>query len=167
MDISQPASSRRWLSVAIIVVICIPILLIVLGIAFAGLENNNTSAKFIPSPAVTESAVKAAMEAWMNGQPTGPIEGTKPLIQLVDSQRKPGQVLTSYEILGEVPGNGARCFAVRVQLANPEKQERLRYAVVGIDPLWVFRLEDYEMLCHWAHPMGERKPSETPETPTK
>jgi hypothetical protein len=25
--------------------------------------------------------------------------------------------------------------------------------VIGIDPLWVFRHEDYDLLLHWEHPM--------------
>jgi len=116
--------------------------------------------RFIPSPTVAESAVKSGMEAWMKGEQVGAVAGTKPVIHVIDSYRKPGQTLTQYEILGEVPANAPRCFAVKVKLAGPEKEERLRYIVVGIDPLWVFRQEDYDLLSHWDHPMEQSKPPE-------
>lgn len=94
------------------------------------------------------------MEAWKKGEPVGPVSGTsKPAIHFVDSHRKPNQRLDHYEILGEVPGNAPRCFAVKAHLTNPDAEERLRYIVVGIDPLWVFRQEDYDLLSHWSHPM--------------
>jgi hypothetical protein len=97
------------------------------------------------------------MEAWKKGEPAGLVAGTKqPAIHVIDSHRTPGQNLSQYEILGEVPGNAPRCFAVKAYLSAPEKEERLRYIVVGIDPLWVFRQEDYDLLSHWSHPMGEK-----------
>jgi hypothetical protein len=27
--------------------------------------------------------------------------------------------------------------------------------VLGRNPSWVFRLEDFEQICHWEHPMNE------------
>ncbi len=131
---------------------------------FVGCFDVDRSSQFIPSRSVAEAAVKKGMDAWLKGEPVGTVPGTKPVIQVVDSHRKPGQSLASYEILGEVPGNAPRCFAVKAQLSHPEKEERLRYIVVGIDPLWVFRQEDYDHLSHWEHPMEE--PS-APEKPIK
>jgi hypothetical protein len=43
----------------------------------------------------------------------------------------------------------------------------VRYNVLGRDPIWVFRLEDYEMISHWEHPMigeAEAPPESTPAT---
>ena len=126
-----------------------------------GCGPRDRSSEFIPSVSVAESAVKAGMEAWKKGEPAGTVAGTKrPVIHVVDSERAIDQTLIGYEILGEVPGNAPRCFAVRVQLSNPEKEVRLRYIVVGIDPLWVFRQEDYDRLSHWAHPMEDEKKNE-------
>lgn len=131
------------------------------SVALAGCGNVDRTSQYIPSVSKAESTIEAAMEAWKNGDPVGPVAGTNPIVHVVDSNRKPGQSLVSYEVLGEVPGNAPRCFAVKVALTNPEKEERLRYIVVGIDPLWVFRQEDYDLLSHWEHPMESTKPSET------
>lgn len=124
-----------------------------------GCGQSDSSSRFIPSPSAAQSALESGMEAWKNGEPVGPVAGTKPVVHVVDSHRKPGQSLVSYEILGEVPGNAPRCFAVKAKLVDPEAEERLRYIVVGIDPLWIFSQEDYDLLTHWEHPMEERKSS--------
>ena len=123
-----------------------------------GCGEYDRSSQFVPSVTVAESAVKAGMEAWKKGEPVGLVQGvTKPSVHVVDSHRKPGQQIVSYQVLGEVPGNAPRCFAVKAMLSGPETTERLRYIVVGIDPLWVFRQEDYDLLSHWEHPMEEKK----------
>jgi hypothetical protein len=128
---------------------------------FCGCGPVDRSAQFIPSPTIAESAVKAGMDAWKLGEPVGQVSGSKhPVIHVVDSHRKAGQDLHDYEILGQVPGNAPRCFAVKAMLSNPEQEERLRYIVVGIDPLWVFRQEDYDLLSHWSHPMEDKKKDE-------
>ena len=134
------------------------------GIVLSGCGTGDRSSQFIPAPTVAEAAVKACMEAWKKGEPAGLVSGShQPAIHVVDSHRKVGQPLSHYEVLGEVPGNAPRCFAVRAHLARPEKEERLRYIVVGIDPLWVFRQEDYDLLSHWEHPMEEQPAAEIPK----
>jgi hypothetical protein len=39
-------------------------------------------------------------------------------------------------------------LGVRLHLDNPAAEERAKFVVFGIDPLWVYRQEDYEMLIH-------------------
>ena len=111
--------------------------------------------------------MKTGMEAWLKGEPSGPLAGTQPLVQVVDSHRKRGLTLVRYEILGEVAGNAPRCFAVKAYVKAPqdnaEKLLRLKYIVIGIDPLWVWGQFDYDMLAHWDHPMEQLEPLETPE----
>ena len=53
-----------------------------------------------------------------------------------------------------------RAFAVRLSLENPPEVQVVRYLVVGNDPLWVFRQEDYEMISHWEHPMPAAVPKD-------
>ena len=113
------------------------------------------AARYVPSPTQAVTAVKASLDDWKKGLPAGPVSDTKPTVFVVDSQRRELTVLSDYQILGEVPGNAPRCLAVHLRWANPEKEERARYVVVGIDPLWVFRQEDYDLLAHWEHPMEE------------
>ena len=136
-------------------------LIVIAGIMLPGCGNVDRSSQFIPSPKIAELAVKSGMDAWIKGEPAGIVAGTAhPVVHVVDSHRKPDQRLSSFEILGEVPGNAPRCFAVKAKLVDQEAEERLRYIVVGIDPLWVFRQEDYDMLSHWEHPMEAKKKAE-------
>ena len=131
-------------------------------VVMAGCGQGDRSSKFIPSPSAAESAIRASMEAWKKGEPVGLVAGSeRPSVHVIDSHRTSGQNLSRYEILGEVPGNAPRCFAVKAYLTSPDKEERLRYIVVGIDPLWVFRQEDYDLLSHWSHPMGEQPKNES------
>ena len=115
----------------------------------------DSSARYVPSVTQAEAAVKASLDDWKKGLPAGPVADTKPAVHVIDSQRRELPVLSDYQILGEVPGNAPRCLAVRLRWTSPETEERARYVVVGIDPLWVFRQEDYDLLSHWEHPMEE------------
>lgn len=148
-SIKATAATGRFLTKFAVVCLC--------GAGLSGCGQPDRSPQFIPSPSVAESAVKSGMESWKKGEPAGPVPGTSgPAIHVIDSHRKSDQHLDRYEILGEVPGNAPRCFAVKAHLTNPDKEERLRYIVVGIDPLWVFRQEDYDLLSHWSHPMEKK-----------
>jgi len=106
---------------------------------------------FVPSSAIAHAAVKKALEAWQGGAMSGEIAGTKPSIVVTDVKRKPSQLLEHFEILGETPGRAGRTFAVQLQLSKPIESLKTEYIVVGIDPLWVFRREDYELFLHWSH----------------
>lgn len=118
-----------------------------------GCWKARTDVAFIPSLSQSEGALQSVLEAWKAGQPSGPVAGTSPMVHVTDSSRLPGQVLEDYQILGEVPGNAPRCLAVRLKLSNPPEEKRERFVIVGIDPLWVFRQADYDLLLHWEHKM--------------
>ena len=107
------------------------------------------SERYCPPPAAAREALEAALGAWQEGRAPGLLDAHTPPIMVVDSERRPGQRLDRYEVLGEVPGDGPRCFAVRLLLDNPRREQKARFVVVGISPLWVFRQEDYEMMAHW------------------
>ena len=123
-----------------------------------GCGRGDPYARYVPSEDSAESALKAGLEAWKAGAATGPVADTaKPEVIVVDSWREPKQNLESYQILGEVPGNTPRCYAVRLNLGNPEAEQRVRFVIVGIDPLWVFRYEDFQLIGHWDHRMAEEQ----------
>ena len=42
-------------------------------------------------------------------------------------------------------------FVVKLRLEQPREEQTARFIVLGQDPLWVFREEDYEMAAHWDH----------------
>lgn len=117
-------------------------------------DDASQPARFIPTAETARQAVVAALESWQNDKPTRKLP-TGQNVTVADSQRRPGQTLVGYKIVGEAPLEDGRRFVVRLVLANPDQEERAQYLVIGIDPLWVVRKEDYDMITHWDHPMPE------------
>ena len=115
---------------------------------------------FKPRTELAEIALVRALEYWKSGKPAGEIPGSKPLIHVTDSNRNPKQALDEFKILGVTHGRSGRTYAVELSLKHPDENLKTEYIVVGIDPLWVFRREDFELLMHWDHRMP-KLPAET------
>jgi hypothetical protein len=114
---------------------------------------------YTPSPQAARASLESALTDWREGRSPGSI-ASRPSVQVVDTSRKQGQILQSFTVLSETSvGAEGRCYVVRLQFENPPADERARYVVVGIDPVWVFRKEDYDKLAHWEHPMELPEPS--------
>lgn len=128
----------------------------VFGLLFTGCGSQRNE-DFIPSEEQARTTLEIALKAWAEGDANHLVAGAKPAIMVSDGHRTPGRTLKKYEILGSVPGEAPRCIAVRMTLENPSAEIRERYVVVGIDPIWIIRYEDYEMLTHWSHPMTPDK----------
>jgi hypothetical protein len=109
--------------------------------------------RFIPSPEVAQAALEAVLDDWRAGRPRELIKRLEVQVCPIDNQRKTGQELDNFEILGEVPYEGVRCFVVRLSLTHPAAEQKVRYVILGIDPLYVYRQEDFELLNHWDHVM--------------
>jgi hypothetical protein len=124
-------------------------------------RDSDAAARFTPALPLARDALQAALEDWKAGRATERIERLSIPVQVVDKRRRRGQTLEDYEILGESPAESARCFAVRLKLGRPEAEERVRYVVIGIDPLWVFREEDFHSICQWECPPEEEETAET------
>ena len=126
---------------------------------------------YTPSLETAEDAVRRGLDRWKAGEPPGEVPGTRPLIHVTDGGRKPSQRLEGYQILGETRGASGRTIAVTLHLENPAEELKARYIVLGIDPLLVFRQEDFELLMHWDHHMPAPKatesavPTDSPTTP--
>ncbi|MGI8978608.1 MAG: hypothetical protein ACR2FY_05250 [Pirellulaceae bacterium] len=125
---------------------------LLLCVAFLGGCKTRTADDYRPSEELCRQALTAALDAWKLGESPGRIEGT-PAIEIGDTLRRPGQKLESYEILGETAGDQGRQFAVRVMFTNPAAEEKIDFILIGIDPIWVFRQEEYDMVTHWEHKM--------------
>ena len=119
---------------------------------------HDRTADFKPGKEVAETALNLALEDWTAGKPVGEIAGSKPLIFITDTNRNPKQTLEGFKILGETPGRSGRTYAVELSLKRPDEKLKTEYIVVGIDPLWVFRREDFELLMHWDHRMPKLPP---------
>jgi hypothetical protein len=126
-----------------------------------GCSEQSDPNRFYPPEDRARQALEAALTAWQQGAPTGPVPGAvNPAVQLADSHRSPTQRLKAFTILGAAPGDGPRVFTVKLTLENPAAEEKVRFVVLGIDPVWVFRHEDYEMMSMWCPPTegGKNEP---------
>jgi hypothetical protein len=129
----------------------------VLAVCGAGCgPRGNPAERYVPSAEAAREALTEALTAWQADRAPASVAGGA-AVQLVDRQRQDGRKLRSFAVLGEVPGEGPRCFAVRLALGDPEEEKRVRFVIVGTDPVWVFRHEDYQMLLHWECPMEDGK----------
>jgi hypothetical protein len=139
-----------------------------LGLFLFGLQCgcHDRSADFVPAPATAEAALAQGLNAWREGKPSGEIENSTPSIFVTDNVRKPGQRLKGFRILGETTSGAGRTYAVVLELEQPTEQVKTEYIVVGIDPLWVFRREDYDLLMHWDHHMPKQPAEANEEKPS-
>ena len=78
----------------------------------------------------------------------------------MDQQRRPGQRLVAFALLGESESEGCRRFQVKLSLAEPEESRLVAYYVFGENPIWVYRSEDFDMIMHWECP----PPADAPVT---
>jgi hypothetical protein len=102
----------------------------------------------------SKTALVASLEAWKaDRRSSGVLIGSKPSIGVVDAARA-DRPLLGYEVVGPLMTLGkARPFAVGLVLGEPRETVATRYLVLGRDPLWVFRQEDFERMLHWEHKM--------------
>jgi hypothetical protein len=141
--------------------LCQMILAAALVAAVLGCSRSQSNDDFVPREEVGRAALDAYLRAWARGEMAQRIPDTNPPVMATDELRIKGRVLKSYSILGQVPADAPVCFAVDLKLDNPPADLRERYVVVGIDPLWVWRYDDFLMIMHWDHPMPEDGKSPT------
>ena len=128
-----------------------PVLLGVLALLTGCGQRPHRGEEFLPREEAAQRAVEAALASWQSGERGLQVPGSAPAVLLADTQHGEGRKLLSFSVLGPAPGDSPRCFAVRLRLAGPEEEVRTRYVVLGIDPLWVIRHDDFEMVTHWDH----------------
>lgn len=109
---------------------------------------------FLPSWTEARQALEWALSAWRDSREP-PRQISSPKVQFVDQQRGPGDRLSTYQILAQTDIENGRQFTVRLTLANDETPRLVRYIAIGREPVWVFRLEDYDLISHWEHKMDE------------
>jgi hypothetical protein len=99
----------------------------------------------IPAEETARKALEAALQAWVDGATDSKIEAPGMTIQVLDTKWRSGQTLASYQILDIEPGDdGKSWFNVRLVMKKPAGEQKTRYVVIGQDPLWVYREEDYK-----------------------
>lgn len=118
--------------------------LIAIGI---GCSSGKKLEDFTPNEGNARKALEAALAHWAGGGQPGAIPNTKPVVEVTDARWKSGQKIQSFEIIGDEPPAGAGPRFFKVQL-TPERGSPVetRYAVLGIEPLLIYRDEDYQKL---------------------
>ena len=133
----------------------------VLFSGIAGCQRGNGEAAtpaFVPSWAEARQSLESSLSAWRDAPSPMPAALDIRGVQFVDQHRKPGQRLTSFQVLGQTDIENARQFTVRLNLEGEDSPQLVKYNVLGRDPVWVFRLDDYEMFAHWEHDMDAPAP---------
>lgn len=101
----------------------------------------------LPSQDKARAALAKALAVWENGQKPGKIQGNSHSIQVVDNVWQAGGQLAAFEILQAEDKPGPRWFSVKLTMKDSGETQQVRYAVLGLDPLWVYREEDFLRAC--------------------
>jgi hypothetical protein len=108
-----------------------------------GCGGARSTGSYVPSDTTGRNSLTAALEAWKAGKPLGRIDSVSPPVETLDWQWKSGKKLREFEILGEVAGDGPKQYRVKITVEGAQPKEVI-YVIVGRDPVWVFREEDYK-----------------------
>jgi len=115
------------------------------GSCFFGCGKSSLD-QYVPAEGPARKALEAALTHWREGHSPGTVTSISPAVEVVDSQWNTGQKLAGFQVVNQESGDGVWWFTVRLTLGDSEKEQEVRYAVVGKVSLWVFREEDYEKL---------------------
>jgi hypothetical protein len=102
-----------------------------------------------PSASTARAALDSALSAWKNGEAADTLAAKSPSVQAVDTHWRAGAKLESYEVVKEAPGDGDQRFTVLLAendsktKATGSAKKEVTYIVIGRDPVWVYRDEDY------------------------
>ena len=125
------------------------LLLVLVSISFIGCGGGGGSvSSFHPKVSVAKQALTAALEAWKSGQAKpGTIANQKPGIEVQDSVWDSGRKLKGFQIGDEQPAaDGPPRFSVELTFDGEPATEKADYVVVGKDPLWVMRENDFQKM---------------------
>jgi hypothetical protein len=109
---------------------------------------------YMPGWDEARQSLVSALTAWRDAASPLPASFDTHAVQFVHKRRQPNQRLLAFEILAQSDIENARQFTVRLDLEGEESPQLVKYNIVGRDPVYVFRLEEYEMLSHWECDMG-------------
>ncbi|MDR3634436.1 MAG: hypothetical protein P4L84_11575 [Isosphaeraceae bacterium] len=104
-----------------------------------------SSRAYTPNAASAREALDLALAAWQKGGKADQLATASPQVHVVDSQWQAGKVLEGYEIIEEQAGAAEteKRYSVLLKLKKPEGEQRVEYIMVGREPLWIFRDDDY------------------------
>jgi len=120
-----------------------------LGLVLGALPGGTSRSELdiLPSEDKARAALDRVLAAWKSGKKMGAVQGDSQKIEVVDRVWQAGCTLASFEILQPVDKPGPRWFSVKLTLQDSPEPQQVSYAVLGLDPLWVYREEDYNQMC--------------------
>jgi hypothetical protein len=99
----------------------------------------------IPAETKSREALEEALSAWESGGTDSKVLAPGMTIQVLDAKWRAGQKLARYEILNvESDEDGKSWFNVKLVMKKPAGEQMTRYVVIGLEPIWVYREEDYK-----------------------
>lgn len=115
-------------------------------VALAGCGGGNTDKSYHPPAASARDALTVALKAWQEGNAKpGRIDLYSVPLQVADPVWSKGKKLKSFEIVQEEPlSDGPTKFAVKLTLDGVPEAQSVAYVVIGKDPLWILREEEYQ-----------------------
>lgn len=121
-------------------------------ILVVGCSRAPDPARFIPAETDSRTALEKALESWKSNGIRGQIpESSSPVLHLIDSTVPENKRLSRFEVLGVAPGDGPRVYTVKLTFEKSTSETKARYVVFGLDPIWIMRQEDFDMMTHWDH----------------
>jgi hypothetical protein len=126
------------------------------ALALAFVAGCDGARAYTPDSGFARKALESALSAWQNGSKPEQLAAATPSVNALDFQWQGGQALESFEVSKEEAGEGAtKRFAVSLKLKPKSASDKkaaspvdVHYIVVGRDPVWVYRDEDYTRLLN-------------------
>ncbi len=115
--------------------------LLILSTALAGCEGGSAP---LPSASAAREALDTALGTWKAGKPASSLLALKPAVEAVDFDWKAGKVLSDYTVGDEAPGQGVRTLSATLTIQGGPSPKSVRYFLLGVDPVRVFRDEDFQ-----------------------
>jgi hypothetical protein len=118
---------------------------VVCGLSLAAAGCGASAKTYAPSDSSARESLEKALSAWGEGGKADRLGSSAPSLHVVDFQWQAGQALEGYEVLAAEPGEGAaeKRYAVNLRVKG-RPETRVQYVVIGRDPVWVFRDQDYQ-----------------------
>jgi hypothetical protein len=139
--------------------------LAIVSLGCSAREKSSPFQRYVPDAAQARRALESVLTALQGASTPSSGSPDQPGVKFVDQHRPPGQRLRGFQILGGIEVENARQFTVRMIFDLDDAPALVRYNVFGRDPIWVYRLEDYELISHWEHKMDEPSPPQAPAPP--
>jgi hypothetical protein len=128
----------RWFLALLAVTIC----------PSCGTAQPEAPPSLLPDPQLARQALQDALEEWRTSPLADTTSPSRKSMIFVDQQRRPGQKLREFAVLGDSVVDNCRRYVVRLSLAEPDESLLAAYYVFDRQPIWVYRVEDFDMMMH-------------------